>query len=212
MQAIGLAIAELAQHFTERGSVLPFTYDPRTSEFASGDDAYIGYIVNAHEMRGDRESSQKFEIETTYRLATRVTGLLHRVGWPRSKKKNREAIVDHLQALGFRKDVQVGRDKDGGFDILWLPPLGAIPIRPIVSLQCKNSHFSRDQSDQSVERAKQSMRRHKVRTAESTYLCCVVYNDYIEDTHVATTRDWGFVPLGISDMGCLAERPEPVIL
>lgn len=87
MQAIGLAIAELAQHFTERGSVLPFAYDPRTSEFASGDDAYIGYIVNAHEMRGDRESSQKFEIETTYRLATRVTGLLHRVGWPRSKKK-----------------------------------------------------------------------------------------------------------------------------
>jgi len=50
---------------------------------------------------------------------------------------------EHLRTLGFDRPVALGWDKDGGLDILWLLPIGSIPHRPIVSVQCKNGEQTR---------------------------------------------------------------------
>lgn len=73
----------------------------------------------------------------------------------------------------------------------------------MVSIQCKNSLYNRDEGFKSVGRAKQTLRRHSHATAEENHLHCVVYNDYIDEQVIDHARDAGFVPLGLSDLAPL---------
>jgi hypothetical protein len=73
----------------------------------------------------------------------------------------------------------------------------------MVSIQCKNSLYDREEGLQSVGRAKQTLRRHSHAGAEENHLHCVVYNDYIDERWMNHSRDAGFVPLGLSDLAPL---------
>ena len=143
---------------------------------------------------------------TSAKLASKLTGLLRRVGSPRKKHKSRAKFAAYLiKEFHFRDGVLVGNDKDGGLDILWFPPLGAFPFRATVSIQCKNSLYNRDAGLKSVGRASQTLRRHSHATAEENHLHCVVYNDYVDEDVMNHAKDVGFIPLGLSDLAPLNE-------
>jgi hypothetical protein len=203
-KAVAKALSYLTEHFKARGSVLPFSYDPKTGQVEVLNRGYIDFVSNAQEQRSVPRESRDFEIATSKHLASRLTGVVRRVGWPRKKFKSVKNFAAYLiREFAFRKGVVSGHDRDGGLDILWSPPLGAFPFRSMVSIQCKNSLYDREQGLQSVGRAKQTLRRHSHAGAEENHLHYVVYNDYIDEHLMKHSRDAGFVPLGLSDLAPL---------
>lgn len=123
-----------------------------------------------------------------------------RVARPRGQLKRKAEIVGYLQGLGFDKNCLERYDQDGGLDILWLPPLGAIPLRPVVSVQCKNGYFDEREANASTGRADRTLRRHS--HLRSGHLKFVVFNDYIDlEEYRGRAVGWSFVPLGLTDLG-----------
>jgi hypothetical protein len=200
-EAFRRAILDLDNHFKARASTIPFTYESDTGRFIGTDTEYIEYIAFSSSSRGiGGDDSRDFEIQTLERLAKRLTGGLHRVGVPRNQQRKKAEFAKYLEALGFRKDCLEKRDKDGGFDLLWLPPLGAVPLRPVVSLQCKNSFFNEGEANKSAGRALRTLNRHS-HVSGHHHLVFVVFNDYIDESFVGRAAGWIFLPLGLSDLG-----------
>jgi hypothetical protein len=206
------ALAELTEHFAGKGSKLPFEFDGATGEFRAADTDYIAFVAFAANKRGLGGTDAKdFEVRTVERLAKRLTGALHRVGTPRTQHNKKKDFVRYLKALGFDDDCLEPRDKDGGLDILWLPPLGSVPLRPVVSVQCKNASFNADEANASVGRAHTTLQRHShIRGHNSLYF--VVFNDYIDKTYIGRARGWAFIPLGLSDLGVAQQVLEKHLL
>jgi hypothetical protein len=100
--------------------------------------------------------------------------------------------------------VLYGRDKDGGLDILWLLPLGAIPHKPIVSVQCKNGVFNMDEAHKSVGTASGYLSRY-IGLQNQVHVPCVLFNDYIY-TEMFSPRQLNFVPLGLTDLAPLVSN------
>lgn len=202
--AIAKGLDYLRKHFEARGSALPFSYELGTGRVVSLDRDYIDFVSDAQDKRRIAAESKRFELATSKHLASRLTGLVNRVGSPRTRHRDRKQFTAYLvKHMHFDKRVLIGNDKDGGFDILWFPPLGAFPFRAIVSIQCKNSFYNRDAGFKSVGRAKQSLGRHAYARAEDVHLHYVVYNDYIDERAVENARGVCFVPLGLSDLAPL---------
>ena len=205
--ALRKALAYLQSHFQDRGAALPFDYDLATGRVTVVDREYIKFVFKAQGQRSIATKSKDFEVATASKLALRLTGIIRRVGSPRTKYKSRAEFATYLvKKFGFKTEVLVGNDKDGGLDILWFPPLGAFPFRAMVSIQCKNSLYDRYEGFASVGRAQQTLRRHSHAGAEGNHLHCVMYNDYIDEKVVENARDIGFVPLGLSDVAPLVEE------
>lgn len=200
-QAIERAVNALRGHFTGKLSALPFEYDPRTGGFRSLDRDFLCFVRDISSIRSIGRRSRDFECSVVERLRLRVNGSLHRVGYPRDVKTTAADFNAHLEALGFGRPVLVGRDKDGGFDILWLPPIGTIPHRPIVSVQCKNGEFDIDSANQSVARGNTSFGQH-AGFLHTVHVPCVLFNDYIQPAMLGS-KQLGFVPLGLSDLSAL---------
>jgi hypothetical protein len=196
--AVPRALKALEEHFKARGSNLPFSYDLPTRSFSATDKPYLSFVSNATGMRGVRNQSRAFELATTHRLAKRGLGGFHRVGWPRSKNGKLKPFNAYLKTLGFNNKVAFGNEKDGGFDILWLLPLGAIPHRPLISFQCKNGSYDLTEAFKSNGATQMSLGCHKGLQA-SVHTLCVVFNDYIED-RMLSPKPFAFVPLGLSDL------------
>jgi hypothetical protein len=202
--AIAKALQYLRNHFAQRGSAMPFQYDLVTGRVTTINQEYVDFVAEARDKRSIPGESRDFEVATSQHIARKVTGMVRRVGSPRKKHKTRAEFADYLaKEFGFQDRVLVGNDKDGGFDILWFPPLGAFPFRAIVSIQCKNSPYNRDTGFESVGRAKQSLRRHSHATAEEGHMHCVLYNDYIDEAVMKHAQDAQFIPLGLSDLAPL---------
>lgn len=206
-KAFERGLRELAEHFNQKGSRLPFEIRSETGEFRAVDKGYIDFIVFARNRRGvGGAESKQFEIQTLERLAGRLTGALHRVGWPRDQHTSKREIVAYLQTLGFDNDCLEPRDRDGGLDIVWLPPLGSVPLRAVVSVQCKNSFFDEAEANKSVGRATRTLQRHSHIRGQN-HLYFVVFNDYIDESFIGRAKGWTFLPLGLSDLG---ETRQPV--
>jgi len=202
--AVAKALEYLRLHFENRGSALPFQYDLHTGRITALNPEYIDFVADAQNKRSVPKESRGFEVATSEHMAKRLTGILRRVGSPRKKYKTRGQFAAYLRKeFGFKENVLVGNDKDGGFDILWFPPLGAFPFRAVVSIQCKNSLYNREAGFASVGRAKQSLKRQSHATADEGHLHCVIYNDYIDEAVREHARDACFVPLGLSDLAPL---------
>ena len=129
-----------------------------------------------------------------------MTGSLHRVGFPRTQRPKRAEFNAYLKTIGFAEDVALGKEKDGGLDILWALPIGTIWHRRIVSVQCKNSEFDIEDGDVSVGAGNRSLGQHR-RLQPSVHVPCVLYNDYLYPQVVTpkamvfrTIRAHGFIP------------------
>jgi hypothetical protein len=197
-EAIREGVDYLAQHFRSKGSSLPFAYDEPTARFEATDVPFLQFIKDTKNIRSLREQAKNFELSVLQRLGERTTGALHRVGFPRDRKKSRDEFNTYLKKLGFNGNVLLGQEKDGGFDILWELPIGAVPHRPIVSVQCKNGEFDIEVAHQSVGNAGISLGQHRGLQAH-VHIPCVLFNDYIY-SDVLTPKQLNFVPLGLSDL------------
>jgi len=204
VSALTKALTYLEKHFNARGAILPFSYDLDTGHAVAINRDYIEFVAEAQDRRSLAKDSREFELATSEHIASKLTGIVRRVGSPRRSHRTRAQFAAYLaKEFGFEEDVLVGQDQDGGFDILWFPPLGAFPFRAMVSIQCKNSLYDRKEGLSSVGRAKQCLSRHTHVSAEEGHLHCVVYNDYIDEKIMAHARDVGFIPLGLSDLAPL---------
>src|SRR5271157_3684083 len=196
--AIRAAVDWLDMHFRGKGSSLPFAYDPDSGRFTALDAPYLQFIERMKSIRTLGKRSQEFELAVLEKLKGRVTGSLHRVGHPRITKRKQSQCNAYLRTLGFTGDVLIGKDKDGGLDILWFLPLGSKPHRPIVSVQCKNGVFDMDEGDKSVGAGHRSLGLHG-RLSANVHVPCVLYNDYLYPEMV-TPKPMNFVPLGLTDL------------
>lgn len=196
--AVPRALVALDEHFKARGSELPFTYDLPTRSYRIKDKKFIEFVANVSGMRGKKEKSRAFELAAAERLSRRGLGNFHRTGWPRSKEKKVKEFNKYLHPLGFNDHVLFGKEKDGGFDILWVLPLGAIPRRPIVSFQCKNGSYDFKEAAASNETSRMSLDCHRGLQVD-VHTLCVVFNDYIDEPMLSPKR-FTFVPLGLTDL------------
>lgn len=206
-RAVPRALVSLQDHFQNRQSALPFQCDLTTRTYNAVDSDFIEFVSNASSIRGVRTESRNFEVETASRLARRGIGTFHRVGWPRNTRGKKKDFNDYLNPLGFN-DVLVGSEKDGGFDILWLLPFGAIPHRPIFTFQCKNGSYDLENAFQSNGMTNMSLNSHRGLSAMA-HTICVVFNDYIE-AKMLSPKPYDFVPLGLSDLAALVNPPTTV--
>jgi len=207
--AISAALQSLEQHFKSRRSVLPFSYELHIRKFKTQDPEFIRFIADASARRSSGgRYAKEFENETCNRLVKKVTGVLHNVGDPRKKLKTAIQYKGYLNQLGFDNRVVLGRERDAGLDILWSPPLGASPVAPIVSLQCKNALFSRSLAREASARTAETLECHRMLRGEGGYLSAIVFNDYIDPTRLPD-KPIKYIPLGLSDLA-IAKEPEIV--
>src|ERR1700752_2760723 len=174
------AIDFLIHHFQSRGVDPPFAFLRSKQEFSIKDADYISFIAKVTNRRGISSDAPKFEVEVLDRLCQRLTGLVCRVGTPRRRYKRKSEYAKFLKTLGFLDNALNRHDKDGGFDILWLPPLGEVPIRLVASIQCKNSSFNERDANSSVGRATRTLNRH---SHVRQLLNFVVFYDYIDESY-----------------------------
>lgn len=196
--AMAEAVKRLEQHFAARGSKLPFSYERSSSRFKALDKDYLEFVTKIREIRGQGKSAKDFELSVMERIKARVTGALHRVGHPRAKKKKRKDFNAYLAEVGFNGSVLLDKEKDGGFDILWVLPLGAAPHQPIVSVQCKNGIYTVGEGDKSTGTTKRSLNQHRGLMCE-VHVLCVLFNDYIT-SDLLPKKAMHWVPLGLSDL------------
>lgn len=197
--AIRSAVSLLEEHFKARGSRLPFAFDSSSSRFTAIDKEYLKLVTEMRNIRGQGKSSKTFELGVMERIKLRVTGALHRVGFPRDQHRKSKQINGYLAGIGFNGKVLLGKEKDGGLDILWELPLGAKPHRPIVSLQCKNSVYKESDGDVSCGPGKRSLNQH-IGLMGEVHVLCVFFNDYIT-SDLLPKKSMQWVPLGLSDLG-----------
>lgn len=197
-RAVPRALQELHTHFAARGSSPPFAVNLATRTYTPTDSVFIDFIVKCIEIRGSLTlaDSSQFEIEVTKRLSLRGLGSFHRVGWKRTN--GRQALFNaHMKQLGFPR-VAFGNEKDGGFDILWLPLIGAVPHRPVISFQCKNGSYDFRNAGASNEATRMSLNTHSG-LDPCVHTISVVFNDYLE-SKLTNNKKYSFVPLGLSDL------------
>ena len=208
--AIEKELQFLERHFKDRGATLPFSYDLISRQFKVLDREFIDFITTVSSMRGQSRRGRQFEEAMCVRLRVRGVGQFHRVGWPRTRKKKRTQLLSHLRRLGFNSRVVYGKDKDGGLDIVWMLPFGAVPHRPLVSFQCKNGAFDIGEADKSYGPGIRSFSCHRgLQNTVHTY--CVIFNDYIEERNFGI-KPFNFVMLGLSDLVSLDAPVKSVIL
>jgi hypothetical protein len=196
--AIIAAVMFLSAHFASKGSRLPFDYDSQTGRFTAQDTEYLRFVSEISNIRTLGKKGREFEVSVLNRLRVRAMGSLHRVGHPRKSKKTKAQFNSYLRNLGFGGNVLIGREKDGGFDILWLLPIGSVPHRPIVCVQCKNSAFDIGDADKSCGTCSRSLGEH-IGLLHTVHVQCVLFNDYISPEYI-TKKKLQFVPLGLSDL------------
>jgi hypothetical protein len=207
--ALQSSINWLTEHFNSKGSQLPFRYEHDTGVIETVDAEFMQFVRDMLQIRTTGKQSKTFETAVCSRLSQKLqSGDFHNVGWPRATRRRLTEIVQYLQGLGFDGTVLRGRDKDGGLDILWLPPLGSVPIRPVVSFQCKNSRF-RDsairEAHQSAVIASRSIARHSCMRSHGVYMCYVIFNDYLDSTIRDMATGLSYAPLGLSDLARLTK-------
>jgi hypothetical protein len=203
-EAIAKAISALRMHFQGKGADLPFEYDQQTGRFRATDLDFLVFVREMRNMRSIGKRSRDFECYVAQWLSLRASGQIHRVGHPWRKKKLRATFNNYLGALGFNSHVLMGKEKDGGLDILWLLPLGTLPHRPIVSVQCKNGEFDLPEADGSLGATKRSLDQH-TGLQPGAHILCVFFNDYVY-REMLTTKRLEFVPLGLTDLAAPVER------
>src|SRR4051794_26222960 len=61
-EAIHRSIELLDEHFRQRGSRLPFTYERKSGRFTAIDRDYLRFVTHIREIRGQGKSSRDFEL------------------------------------------------------------------------------------------------------------------------------------------------------
>ena len=207
-KAIQRSIEFLTDHFKRRDARLPFTYKASTGEFLARDHEFLAFIQAARQMRALAAQGKAFEVAVMKRLFVRIRGTVHRVGHPRDIHTTIQAANAYLETLGFGKRTLRNNAGDGGFDLIWPLPFGAVPYRPLALLQCKNGRFDWTAADHSVTQCDRSMQQH-AGLSQSAHLHFVMFNGYVTPDILPADK-MTYVPLGLSDLAKLSVLPASV--
>jgi hypothetical protein len=207
-KAIQRSVEFLTRHFNDRDARLPFTYKVKTGEFYVRDRAFLEFIEAARKMRAKALQGKAFEIAVMNRLFVRVRGTVHRVGHPRDVHLTIKACNAYLETLGFGTRTLRSSAGDGGFDLIWPLPFGAVPYRPLALLQCKNGRFDWPAADHSVTQCDRSMQQHRG-LAQSAHLHFVMFNGYVTPEALPAEK-MTYIPLGLSDLAKLKTLPTSI--
>lgn len=199
-QSFRKCLDALAAHFTRRSAKLPFAFNRNTLFFRTANKKFVDFVSLARSIRSEGDESKTFEIAAATRLFSMITGEVRRIGWPRDQYSEVQEFRAYLQQLGFEDYAVEQNDRDCGFDLIWFPPIGATPLRAIVSLQCKNSSIDFNDAMASIGRARRTLARHSVLRAPEVTLFYVLFNDYIDELSFKKYTGWPFVPLGLTDL------------
>lgn len=213
-QAIQGAVDFCSDHFKSKNARLPFNFAFNSMTFSATDPAYLSFVSAASSVRHfGNPQARWFEYAVCKRLELKLSvGEIHNVGSPRTSKAKVEDFRQHLALLGFENSAVSEHTQDAGLDVIWLPPIGTVPVRPIVSLQCKNSRLDFDDASSSVASSRKAFAHHAFLRQCETYLCCVVFNDYIGTQALPRVSGWTFVPLGLTDLAKSATPFQSVYL
>jgi len=199
-ESVRKCLGTLAAHFLRRSSRLPFAFNRKTLFFRVTNKKFVDFVALAKSIRSEGDESKTFEIAAAQRLFSMITGKIQRIGWPRIDFSEVAEFRAHLQRFGFEDYAVERNDRDCGFDIIWFPPLGAVPLRAMISVQCKNSSVDFADAMASIGRARRTLARHSVLRAPEATLFYVLFNDYIDELAFGKYTGWPFVPLGITDL------------
>lgn len=200
----------IEKYFKERGliPVVEIGLDPPRAKIVSNDSAR--FLLDAKKLRGVKREGKEFENLVARQLSGKLTGQIINVGYPR--KNNKSAIFkQRLKELGV--DVKkLKHVKDGGLDVIWLPPLGKKSEIPFVNFQCKNTEVFGNDVKVSVLDARKTWSRHK-RLSESVFLIFVVANTYLTPKMVDDANGRGYVCLGLPELlECSNPNPPAVYM
>ena len=199
-ESVRKCLTSLAGHFSRRSSKLPFTFDRKTLFFRVTNKKFVDFVALARSIRSEGDESKTFEVAAAHRLFSMITGEVRRIGWPRAECSEVAQFREYLQRFGFEDYAVEQNDRDCGFDVIWFPPLGAVPLRAMISLQCKNSSVDFGDAMASIGRARRTLARHSVLRAPEATLFYVLFNDYIDELAFGKYTGWPFVPLGLTDL------------
>jgi hypothetical protein len=186
----------LEQYFTERNveQVIEITLAPPKVKILSAEGAQ--FILASKALRGNPQSGKRFEDLVACQLSRKLTGQVMSVGY-----RQRNGVPKFRAAL---KDLGIDLSgvthlKDGGLDVIWLPPLGKKSEIPFLNFQCKNTETIGDDVKGSVSDARKSFHSHHLFKPED-FLIFAVFNTYLDPKKVKDSKGRGCVYLGLPEL------------
>ena len=197
-------------YFKERGvePVIEITLTPPSARITSNGGA--NFILAAKNLRGSKKAAKRFEDLVARQLAAKLTGQIMSVGYPRNNKAI-SAFREELKQLGVDA-TGLKKMKDGGLDIIWIPPLGKKSEIPFVNFQCKNTETVGNDVKSSVSDARKTLNRHEIFNGED-FLIFVVANTYLSGDTIEDSGGRRYICIGLPELlACSVVNPPTVFL
>ena len=201
-EAIEKAVEALRLHFKSKDAQMPFSYDPTSGRSTATDSEFLSFVKEMGSIRSIGRRSKNFECRVAKRLQKRTTGSIHRVGHPRDRKKRNAEFNKHLQRLGFERPVLFGKEKDGGFDIMWLLFRSEV-CRTARLYRCSARTENSAWTPPMLQWGPEVGRSQHGGLQANVHVPCVLFNDYVH-REMLTRKQLNFVPLGLTDLAPIA--------
>jgi hypothetical protein len=209
-EAIEECMRYLSEYFDKRcvQNPIDITLRPATAQLINRSDAE--FILAVRDLRGKKEKPKckEFENLVARQLEKKLTGRIFNVGDPRVDKrlvKFKELLVE----LGLDTSEMSSRMRDGGLDILWVPPLGADNMTPIVAFQCKNAVVPGNDIKVSASDALATMGNHRIFRSQGQQIVFSVVNTFLEDSVLLKAKSRQYAFLGLAE---LLQATSPITL
>jgi hypothetical protein len=193
----------LDQYFTERNlePLIEITLSPPKAKIVSTEAAR--FILASKALRGNSKRGKEFEDLVADQLCQKLRGQVMSVGY--RQQGGISAFRNELKSLGVDL-AGVKYVKDGGLDVIWLPPLGKKSEIPFASFQCKNTETIGDDIKSSISDARKTLKRHHL-FMPNDFPLFVVINTYLDQKAIRDSDGRGCTYLGLPEL--LPCRPVP---
>lgn len=199
----------LEQYFAERNieQVIEITLTPPKVKILSV--AGAKFILASKALRGNSKSGKRFEDLVANQLSRKLNGQVMSVGY--RQRQGVAAFRSTLKELGV--DLTGAKYlKDGGLDVIWLPPLGKKSEIPFMNFQCKNTETIGDDVKGSVSDARKHLHSHQLFRPDD-FLIFAVFNTYLDPKMVKDSKGRGCVYLGLPELlACRNLTPPPMFI
>lgn len=198
----------IRKYFEERRllPVLEITLDPPAVRIFSREGAE--FLMAAKALRGDKTAGKQFEDLVAKRLAAKLTGRVMNVGYPRRHCPTAD-YMEQLRELGIDAS-KFKKIKDGGMDVIWIPPLGKKSEIPFLNFQCKNTEVIGNDVKISLNDFRRTSNRHELFT-NSEFLVFIVVNTYLDKRLIEASSKRGYVCLGLPELLASVDIHPPAV-
>ena len=199
----------LEQYFRERNveQVIEISLAPPKVKILSTEGAK--FILDSMSLRGKAKAGKSFEDLVASQLSRKLTGQVMSIGY--RQRQGVPAFRNTLKELGI--DLTNAKHlKDGGLDVIWLPPLGKKSEIPFLNFQCKNTETIGDDVKGSVSDARKHLHSHHLFRPDD-FVVFAVFNTYLDPKMVKDSKGRGCVYLGLPELLTSRNKaPAPIFL